>query len=600
MIDSKNVYQRRIDYYGRLLDRLSRKINSISNLRLLIVAAIIVAFVFTYKLEKDVISWSISLFGILMYIYLASKHRRLKEAYKYIINLKEVNHESIMRIEGRWTEFDDNGDEFKDENHNFSYDLDLFGQGSLFQWINSGNTYMGRAKLADILIHHISNKDAILKRQRAISELSTKRWWRHRLQVEGRMIVEKNSDIEVLINWAKKRNPLYSNYWFIIAIRLLPIVTAATFLLAYVGHSIPNTILILLIIFQVILLFINIKKRNKEFALVYKYFNSIKRYRRILRHFEKTSFRSEYLSELKKGLSNNKDLSAMKQLKILETLVDRIGNRNNMIFIPINVISLWDYQCLIDLEHWKSESGLMIEEWLQKIGEIEALSSLGTIAYDYPGWGVPEITEEPLIIQTRKIGHPLLTSRQVCNDINIQDPYRVLLITGSNMSGKSTFLRTIGINLVLAYAGAPVCARYMKCSILSIHTCMRISDNLDKGVSSFYGELLRIKEIIEATKKDEQVFFLLDEIFKGTNSYDRHIGAKKLIKQLERNGAIGLVSTHDLELGILEKENQKSIKNYHFQEYYKEGQIYFDYKLRTGISTTRNALYLMKMIGMEE
>ncbi|WZL71707.1 hypothetical protein QBE52_11365 [Clostridiaceae bacterium 35-E11] len=166
------------------------------------------------------------------------------------------------------------------------------------------------------------------------------------------------------------------------------------------------------------------------------------------------------------------------------------------------------------------------------------------------------------------------------------------------MSGKSTFLRTIGINLVLAYVGAPVSARYMKCSIFSIHTCMRISDNLEKGISSFYGELLRIKEIVKATKENTQVFFLLDEIFKGTNSYDRHIGAKKLIKKLQHNGAIGLVSTHDLELGILEKEN--ILKNYYFEEYYKNGEICFDYKLRSGISTTRNALHLMKMIGIEE
>ncbi|WP_053957272.1 MutS family DNA mismatch repair protein [Inediibacterium massiliense] len=595
---SRKIYEKRVRYYGRLLDKLSKNITCISTLRILVVGAIIATVSFTNSLESYLISWGISLFWIILFVYLVCRHRRLKETYKYVSILKQVNVDSIMRLEGRWTEFNDKGDDFQDEDHNFSYDLDILGQGSLFQWINSASTYMGRTRLADILTYPYSDKETILKRQKAISELSTKRWWRHKLQAEAKMFTEKNINIEVFINWAKDRHSLYTNSWMIVVFRVLPLLTVSTFLLAFVGHSIIKGIPIFFIIFQLMLLLINIKKRNRDFALVYKYQKSIKVYRSILRHFEKMSFQSEYLRELSMSLGNNKGLSAMKQLKRLEVLVDRIENRNNLLFFPINMISLWDYQCLIELERWKSECGLILEEWLQKIGEIEALSSLGIIAYDYPNWAIPKITEESSMLQAKKIGHPLLTNRQVCNDVNIQDPFRILLITGSNMSGKSTFLRTVGINLILAYVGAPVCASYMRCSIFSIHTCMRISDNLEKGISSFYGELLRIKEIVKATKEDTQVFFLLDEIFKGTNSYDRHIGAKKLIKKLQHNGAIGLVSTHDLELGILEQEN--TIKNYHFQEYYKDGQICFDYKLRPGISTTRNALHLMKIIGIEE
>ncbi|MCT4619106.1 MAG: DNA mismatch repair protein [Marinisporobacter sp.] len=597
-MDSREVYEKRAKYYGRLLDKLSKNIDCISNLRLLVVVAIIASVSFANSMERYLISWVISLFGSILFVYLVCRNKRLKEKYKYVSILKKVNVDSIMRLEGRWTEFDDKGEAFQDENHNFSYDIDILGQGSLFQWINSGNTHMGRTKLADILTHPYSDKVTIIKRQQAISELSTKRWWRHKLQVEARMVTEENRNIELLIDWVKTKYSLYTNSWMIIVFRVLPIVTVSTFLLAFVGHSIIKGIPILFIIFQLMLLLINRKKRNKDFALVYKYKKSILVYRRILRHFEKVSFQSEYLRELSTSLSNNKGLSAMKQLKRLEDLVDRIENRNNILFFPINVIFLWDYQCLIELERWKNESGLILEEWLQKIGEIEALSSLGTIAYDYPNWTIPKITEKSSILQAKNIGHPLITNRQVCNDVNIQDPFRILLITGSNMSGKSTFLRTIGINLILAYVGAPVCASNMTCSIFSIHTCMRISDNLENGISSFYGELLRIKEIVKATKEDTQVFFLLDEIFKGTNSYDRHIGAKKLIKKLQNNGAVGLVSTHDLELGILEKEN--TIRNYHFQEYYKDDQICFDYKLRPGISTTRNALHLMKIIGIEE
>ncbi len=598
-MDSMKIYKRRVRYYGRLLDKVSKNMNVISLLRLVTAGALIVTLIFASSLGGQLITGSISLLWMLLFSYLVIRHRKLREAHKYISILIDVNVDSIKRLEGRWTEFKDSGEDFIDEKHKFSYDLDIFGQGSLFQWINSANTYMGRVRLSNILKQPYKDKETIIKRQEAISELSTKRWLRHKLQVEGRMLDEKSVNIEALINWAKTKQPLYCRVFMIGIFRVLPIITISTFLLAFVAHIIIEGIPLLLIIFQFMLLTINLKKRNWEFTQVYKYKKSIKVYKRILGNLEKVNFRSRYLRELSDGLFNNKGLSAPQQLKRLEILVGRIENRNNMIFLLINVIFLWDYQCLIELERWKRESGLILEEWLQKIGEIEALSSFGTIAYDYPNWTMPQITEKPSLLQAKEIGHPLLTNRQVCNDVNIQDSLQILLITGSNMSGKSTFLRTIGINLVLAYAGAPVCARSMICSLFSIHTCMRISDNLEKGISSFYGELLRIKEIVKATEEDIQVFFILDEILKGTNSYDRHIGAKKLVKQLQGKGYIGLVSTHDLELGVLERESKNTIKNYHFQEYYKDNEIRFDYQLREGISTTRNALYLMKMIGID-
>jgi len=196
------------------------------------------------------------------------------------------------------------------------------------------------------------------------------------------------------------------------------------------------------------------------------------------------------------------------------------------------------------------------------------------------------------------MGHPLLINTCVANSLKFEPPENILLITGSNMSGKSTLLRTVGINLVLAYAGGNVCAKTFKCSIMDIYTCMRVNDDLEKNISSFYAELLRIKMIVNAVEEGQTVFFLLDEIFKGTNSIDRHTGAKALIMKLSKAKVLGLVSTHDLELGDLEKESNK-VKNYHFQESYKDNEIYFDYKLRPGVSTTRNAAFLMKMAGIE-
>jgi DNA mismatch repair ATPase MutS len=302
---------------------------------------------------------------------------------------------------------------------------------------------------------------------------------------------------------------------------------------------------------------------------------------------------------MQSGLLNSRGEKASEQIKRLEKIADRISNRENAMFFPINVLLLWDYHSMMALERWKIQSGKNIEKLMETIGKAEALCSLAALCCDYPDWVIPEFTASPSVVRAKSLGHPLLGERKVCNDLSIEKPACALLITGSNMSGKSTYLRTAGINLVLAYAGAPVCASYMKCSVMDIHTCMRVNDNLEKNISSFYAEILRIKDIVNASKGSRQVFFLLDEIFKGTNSQDRHAGAESLIKNLCRNGAAGMVSTHDLELGALEGESGGQVKNYHFQEHYMDNEIHFDYKLRPGVSTTRNALYLIRMAGID-
>ncbi|MGI6357904.1 MAG: MutS family DNA mismatch repair protein [Bacillota bacterium] len=274
-------------------------------------------------------------------------------------------------------------------------------------------------------------------------------------------------------------------------------------------------------------------------------------------------------------------------------------------FFLVNVLTLWDYQCLFALEDWRQESGQRLRTWLQVLAEVEALSSLANIRFEHPEWAMPQIISErgqPAagsdVLHAENMGHPLL-QQPVTNHFSLGSSAQIALITGSNMSGKSTFLRTVGCNLVLAYAGAPVCASGFRCSLFHLWTCMRVSDNLEQSISSFYAEVLRIKRIAAAAKNQQQVFFLLDEIFKGTNSQDRHIGARALISQLQRDGAYGLVSTHDLELGDLQAASNGKITNYHFREYYENSQIRFDYRLRAGISTTRNALYLIRMAGIE-
>ena len=344
-----------------------------------------------------------------------------------------------------------------------------------------------------------------------------------------------------------------------------------------------------------------IKKEDRMNNLIIaeRYNNSVSTYKNMLRYIEKHRFRSKYIINLCRELCNADGESSSKQISKFSRICECIASRRNMVYLILNPILMMDYHLNISLEVWKKNSGANFENYLNVIAELEALCSLAVIRYDNPCWSMPKIEDKKTRIIAKNIGHPLLGEKRVCNSIKLEEPHEVILITGSNMSGKSTFMRTIGINIILAYAGAPVCADKFNCPIIGLYTCMKISDNLKEGISSFYAEILKIRKIVETSKEGKPILFLLDEIFKGTNSKDRHTGAKVLIKQLSKKGNIGFVSTHDIELGEMEKESDSRVKNYHFSEYYVDNKICFDYKLKTGVSNTRNAVYLMKLAGIE-
>lgn len=593
-------YEKRKSYYERLLEKKRKSLSIIGNLRLFVALVGLANTVFLYITKNESLLLPIFLAYATIFTYLVIKHNQMKCIKQYISSLYKINDDSVKRIQGKWKSFNDTGKEFSNENHNFSYDLDIFGKASLFQWINTTTTYMGRQLLKKYLTEPCSTKREIYARQEAIDELARKLWWRQRFMAEGMAISEKSSDPKLLYKWVNKKNGFYLKSWVKIITSIFPIVSILLILIYFITKNISYYYPISMLGIQILILKFKSKERSKVLNIVYKYKDNIEVYRQMLEQFENKSFKSNHLNRLKNNLINKKNQKAFEQIDKLEKIVQSITNRNNAAFIFVNIVTLWDYRCMIRLESWKEESGILIKDWLDTIGAVEALSSLAVIRHDNPEWAKPIIIDESSHFKATQIGHPLLDNKRVCNDLKFENQTRILLITGSNMSGKSTLLRTSGINLVLAYAGAPVCARTFSCSMMKIYTCMRISDNLEKNISSFYAELLRIKDIVQETEENTQVFFLLDEIFKGTNSQDRHEGAKILIKKLLRNGAIGLVSTHDLELKVLEEESEKKVKNYHFREYYKNNEIHFDYKLRTGSSTTRNALYLMRMVGIDD
>jgi len=597
LIEPKKRYEKRKTYYARRLERLTLTINHLSNVRLALFIIGCALAVFLYMTQSASLGLGIFLFTGVCFAILVIWHQKLRTKQNYIQVLYETYDQALKRLAGEWKSFPDTGEDFKDPAHPYSEDLDLFGPSSLFQWINTAKTYRGRAKLKEWLTEPSVEGDGIPKKQEAIKELAINLAWRHRFMAEAGATKRPMNSPTRIIEWAKTYDSFYLRPGIIILARALPMITLTFLLLYFFTARVSFWYPLAGFFIQAIILFLE-KQRGKALEAVYDYKDSIKIYEKMLEQFENRTFKSVYLQELKKGLYDRNGKAAFEQIRKLSGLAELISNRGNSMFLVINIFTLWDIQCMIALESWKERSGRSLGRWVDTVAELEGLASLAIIHFDHQEWTVPEIISENPGLVAVGMGHPLLAN-STHNDLSIDKRSGILLITGSNMSGKSTLLRTVGINLVLAYAGAPVCARSFRCSMMQIYSCMRVSDNLGENISSFYAELLRIKQIVSASKTERRIFFLLDEIFKGTNSQDRHAGAKVLIRQLGKAGAMGMVSTHDLELGDLERESERKIRNYHFREFYKNDEIHFDYKLRPGISTTRNAMYLIKMAGID-
>lgn len=597
MLGPKEQYEKRRLYYARQLEKLTQTINRLSNVRLALFLAGCASALFLYMTQRASLGLGMIILTLVTFTGLVFWHQALRTKQNYLQVLCEIYEQALKRLAGEWKSFPDTGEDFRDPAHPYSEDLDLFGASSLFQWINTAKTFRGREKLKEWLVEPPVDGGVIQKKQVAIKELAINLAWRHRFLAEAGTTKRPLNSPTRIIEWAKTYDATYLQPGIVILARALPIITLTFGLLYFLTSKVAYGYPLVGFFIQSIILFAG-KQRGKALEAVYAYKDSIKTYEKMLERFEKRTFKSEYLQELKKGLVDRDGKKAFEQIRKLSGLAESISNRGNSMFLVINILTLWDIQCMIALEAWKEKSGRFLGRWVDTIAELEGLASLAIIHFDHQEWALPEFVSENSGIVAVNLGHPLLLN-STSNDLSIEKRSGILLITGSNMSGKSTLLRTVGINLVLAYAGAPVCAKNFSGSIMQIYSCMRVSDNLGENISSFYAELLRIKQIVSASKTEKQIFFLLDEIFKGTNSQDRHAGAKVLIRQLSKAGAMGMVSTHDLELGDLERESGRRIRNYHFREFYKNDEIHFDYKLRPGISTTRNAMYLIKMAGID-
>lgn len=592
MKEKISFYEKRITLKKIEMRKLNKNYNIISFLRILTIISLVFFIYYCFINNNRFIGFMLIVLHTMLFLFLIKAHEHIAISKQIAEDFIELNEKEVKRIEGTWKEFNDDGSEYLDVNHPFINDLDIFGKNSLFQWINNTKTLYGREKLKDLLmIRKLPSKNQIIKRQESLKELGNKIDFRQTLT--SVLKTNKNKNYETFISsWVKEEKKGISLFLNFISIAM-PIVNIVIIILVILNIVTWRSIIFSLAISFCLLKLID--NNVKEGLIIFedlKY--KIKSYVKAIKIIQDEDFEGEELNILKSKLKNNESLASDNLLE-LEKVTSWLYDRHNAFYIIFNCLFLWDYQIIKKLEKWRLKNKDSFDEYMEVLGEFEAMSCLSSLVFNNPSWKIPSISDD--VLSGIEVIHPLLGSEAISNSFYMNKEKRVLLITGSNMSGKSTFLRTIGFNIVLSYLGVSVPSNKFVTPIFKLYTCMRTGDNLEENISSFYSEILRVKSIVDASKKNEKIFFLLDEIFKGTNSVDRHEGARVLINQLLKTDSMGIVSTHDLELCQMANNNKK-IVNYHFKEYYKENKIMFDYKIRDGVSTTRNAKYLMKMAGI--
>lgn len=547
------------------------------------------------------IGYSLIVFLVTQIVFFALviRHAQIRQRRIFIEKMYKINSESSERVHRNWHQFEQIGNEFCDVSHPYAVDLDLFGSRSVYQWICAANTSLGKSALAQMLGGNVSLDEA-MRRQNGVRELADEIDWRQKFQADGMLDAGEYPDCNRLFLWAENFERLLPSPFWKWFIKIFPCVTVLFFICASVFSGIFALAGALNLLIQLGILYHFQKKLSVTFSMAETQCEALNSYREMLLDIEQKKWTSELLVSLSSRLQGEN--SAAECIKKLSGIVDRINLRHSgLVHFILNLIFMWDLHCALSLDRWRRIYGNKLREWLGVVGTFEAYSSVSLFAFDERGWCWPKFNDyQNYHIEAIGLGHPLIApDKRVYNDFILNGKSSLVVLTGSNMSGKSTMLRSIGLALVLAYAGAPVCAQDFCAGELHLYTSMRLRDDVDANISSFYAELLRIKTIIEAAKTGKPLIFLIDEIFRGTNSLDRIAGARTALRHLCLLGASGLVTTHDLELAALENLTELNARNFHFQEHYENDKIVFDYKLLPGVSVSSNARYLMKLVGID-
>ena len=624
------VYRNTAEEARQKLNKVQQKIYRIGTLRLLLFVAGVAGIIYFWS-EGWATLAGIALLTLLPFLLLMKYHNRLFHRKDYLEKKIEINEQELAALNYDTSAFDD-GEAYIDPAHLYTYDLDVFGPHSLFQYVNRTCTQPGKHRLASWLGKHLEKKEEIIRRQEAVSELAPELKFRQRFRILGLLHKGKAADETELRQWAESPNIFRTRKLLCF---LPPLVTGANIicLALVIAGILPASIYGIIWTCFVIAGFGFTGRVTKLQAIYGKKLQILSTYAELLRLMEKQPAQAALLKEIRQQIGGEKR-KASYSISRLNKLMDELDQRNNVfMYVILNGLFFWELRQIMRIEAWKEQYAAELPGWLSAIGQMDALNSLATFAYNHPDYIYPSIfqaeTEAEVVAEvdteadveagakadaaTRKsspipspfrlraeaLGHPLMNrDRCVRNDIDMAKRPFFIIITGANMAGKSTYLRTVGINYLLACIGAPVCARQMEICPARLITSLRTSDSLNDNESYFFAELKRLKLIIDKLQAGEELFIILDEILKGTNSMDKQKGSFALIKQFMTLQANGIIATHDLLLGTLIEPFPDNIRNYRFEADITDNELTFSYRLRPGIAQNMNACFLMKKMGI--
>ena len=589
-------YQERLDVEQRALADAKKKIFWISLLRLSAFLALAIGVYVLFKNDSDYTIYT-ALLGIAIFLALVKLHARFFAAKRLTENRMQVIEEELKALEGNHSSFED-GSRYMHRSKDYAYDLDIFGPQSLYQKVNRTTTIGGSGVLAQWFNFSEKENDKIIEKQKAVDELAKAFDIRLHFRAQGLMLEEEKGEYRTLIRWMNERDLFFGKSIYLILIWVASIINSVGIFLYFMGFingDLPTTSLFI----SLMIVGFYTKKIHRIHMAVSSKVKLLTKYIKLLKDVEQANFQSSYLQNLQSELKY-KHSHASGEIKKLSKILAALDTRLNVFAgVLLNAIFLWDILQVYRMERWKSEHKQELIKWFTALSKFDALNGLATLKFNHPNWIFPElsITDFELIASDMK--HPLMQDDAcVGNDFNIPNRPHFKVITGANMAGKSTFLRSVGSNMLLAMMGSVVSAKQMKINPIEIISSIRTKDSLVKNESYFYAEIKRLEVIIARLKKGERLFVFLDEILKGTNSKDKEQGSKALLKQLVELQAVGIIATHDLNLGIISKAFSDYVENQCFEVEIRDGGLHFDYKIRSGIAQNMSATYLMKQMGI--
>ena len=590
------------EYYQKQIDHYTARLKQIKKRRNLITLAKLLTFGYMIFLIYLLINHStqplllLGIGAILVFIFLTLWDSQIIYRQHLIEELLRINTLESDYLAGNFSALDQ-GERFNDPAHPYAHDLDLFGEDSLFQHLNRTVTISGTQKLVSWLLSLSKDPEVIHSRQQAAEELCAEPEWCQHFRAAGALHPTQALDA-VILKSGPTESPFFSKHS---TVRLILWIANTIVIVSWAVTSftpLPFSISLVLSLLQLSALALYIKKINAYHQRLNLFLKTISNYLPLVRLIHDQSFRSPYLQKIRHSLftPESNSLQALTQLHRIQNSLDQRGNI--VIAFILNGLYLKDFHTLLRLDHWRKKYGPDIETWTDVLSEADALISMANYRFNHPAYCLPVICQDRLL-DTEEIGHPLLKSeRNVTNDFSIRSLHQIAIVTGANMAGKSTFLRTIGVNLILAQSGNVVCSRYFAFQPMTLFTSMRTTDSLSKDTSYFHAELLRLQQLVNIAQQEDKVFIILDEMLKGTNSVDKLNGSLAFLKRILSYPISGLVATHDLALGELADDFPEHFFNVCFEIVHSGSQITYDYKLHPGISSNMNASILLKQMGL--